>query len=160
MGARPWSSPQNAGELLALLDKAEPMPDNGQPQFAFQSCSTEPEKSKVPLISSPSETASYACSPGNVLEHEPPSGGRQSSEVAQTLTDQKPGLQPAEALIRFVREILVHLLQTPKSEGEIASTLQVSSAQLRVWLQKFVDEELIEKRLKPSRYVVQQKKLL
>ena len=160
MGAKPWHNPQNSDQFLSVFDENEAAPIDEQSQLAFQSTSSEPEELKINLISAPNEIVNNTSKSGNIIEQESHSGGEQISETPQILTDQVPSIEPAEALIRYVRDILVRLLLTPKNESEIASVLQVSSAQTKVWLQKFVDEEVLEKRLKPVRYVIRQKQLL
>ncbi|MGO8758666.1 MAG: DNA-processing protein DprA [Terracidiphilus sp.] len=160
MGAKLWPNPQNSDQLLAVFDEVERSPDIEQPQFAFQPLSAEHTTSKAPLIDDSNEAAGNGWNPGSAAKQEQPSDGRQSSEIAQTFTDQEPALDPAEALIGYIREILARLLRTPMSESEIASALQVSSAQVRTWLKKLIDEDVLEKRAKPLRYAVRQKMLL
>jgi predicted Rossmann fold nucleotide-binding protein DprA/Smf involved in DNA uptake len=160
MGAKPWPNPQNSDQFLAVFDESESTPDDEQSQLAFQSTSSEPEEPKEPLIHPPSENASNTPTSGKILEQESHFCSEPSSEATQILTDHIARLEPAGSLIGCVRDILVRLLLTPKSESEIASILQVSTAQTKVWLQKFIDEEVLDKRLRPVRYVVRQKTLL
>ncbi len=68
-------------------------------------------------------------------------------------------LAPAEALFEAVRELLRHLLATPMKDSEIAVALDVSTAQVKVWLQRLVDEGFIEKQKKPAGYVLKQARL-
>lgn len=44
-------------------------------------------------------------------------------------------------------------------DAEVAAALDVSSAQAKAWLQRLVDEGVIEKRKKPVGYVVKQSSL-
>jgi DNA processing protein len=68
-------------------------------------------------------------------------------------------LSPAEALFEAVRELLRHLLTTPMKDSEVAVALNVTTAQAKVWLQRLVDEDFIEKQKKPAGYVVKQARL-
>jgi hypothetical protein len=156
IGARPWPNPQNADQFLAVFDESNPTPNDEQAKLAFQSTPCEPEKPKATLIDNPSEIVSDIRKSGELPRQESHSGSEQNSEVGQIPTGHKADLEPAGALIGCVRDILVCQLVTPKSESEIASVLQVSSAQARAWLQKFVDERVLEKRLNPVRYVIRQ----
>ena len=44
-------------------------------------------------------------------------------------------------------------------DTEVAAGLDVSNAQAKVWLQRLVDEGVLEKQKKPAGYVVKQKRL-
>ncbi|MBN1508472.1 MAG: DNA-processing protein DprA [Sedimentisphaerales bacterium] len=58
---------------------------------------------------------------------------------------------PAEELFGKVRELLTRM-DTAKTESEIAEELQVSKGQAREWLQRLVDEGVLEKLSRPNRY--------
>ena len=68
-------------------------------------------------------------------------------------------LSPAEALFETVRKLLRHLLTTPMKDSEVAVALDVTTAQAKVWLQRLIEEGLIEKQKKPAGYVVKQARL-
>lgn len=59
---------------------------------------------------------------------------------------------PAEALFAVVRVCLPRILITPKKESEIASELQLTTTQVREWLQRLVEEGAVEKGPKKSFY--------
>lgn len=61
---------------------------------------------------------------------------------------------PADALFATVREMIQGLLRNPMRDAEVADALDVSSAQSKEWLQRLVDEGVLEKLSKPVRYVV------
>jgi predicted Rossmann fold nucleotide-binding protein DprA/Smf involved in DNA uptake len=61
---------------------------------------------------------------------------------------------PAEALFATVREMIRKLLRNPMRDAEVADALDVSNAQSKEWLQRLVDEGVLEKLSKPVRYVV------
>ncbi len=67
---------------------------------------------------------------------------------------------PAAILIACVRKILIDFLATSRTEKEISAALQVSAPQAKMWLQKFIEEGLIERRAKPVRYALKEKTLL
>jgi DNA processing protein len=44
-------------------------------------------------------------------------------------------------------------------DAEVATALDVSNTQAKAWLQRLVDEGVLEKQKKPADYVVKQKRL-
>ena len=66
---------------------------------------------------------------------------------------------PADIRFAAVQGIIQVLLETPMKDVEVATALEVSSAQAKAWLQRLVDEGVIEKQKRPARYVVKQSSL-
>ena len=66
---------------------------------------------------------------------------------------------PANAVLTAVREALQQLLVTPMRDIEVAEALDISAAQAKIWLQRFVDEGVLEKRKRPNVYVAKQARL-
>ena len=66
---------------------------------------------------------------------------------------------PAETLFAAVREVIQLLLKAPMKDAEVAAALDVSNAQAKAWLQRLVDEGVIEKQKKPAGYIVKQSSL-
>ena len=62
-------------------------------------------------------------------------------------------------MLTAVREALKQLLVAPMKDIEIADALDISAVQARIWLQRFVDEGVLEKRKKPKVYVTKQFRL-
>ena len=60
-------------------------------------------------------------------------------------------LTPADALFAKVRELL-EKMTTPKTVVEVATDLQVSKSQAKEWLQRLVEEGVLEKLSRPVRY--------
>jgi DNA processing protein len=58
-----------------------------------------------------------------------------------------------------VREALKQLLVAPMKDVEIADALDISAVQARIWLQRFVDEGVLEMRKRPKVYVAKQSRL-
>lgn len=67
--------------------------------------------------------------------------------------------KPADVLFVAVREVIQQLLKAPLKDAEVASALDVSNAQAKAWLQRLVDEGVIEKQKKPAGYIVKQSNL-
>lgn len=85
-------------------------------------------------------------------------GSRQISATRQpavSINDSKFPLSvefsPAEELFAKVRE-LIGKMQSAKTEAEIAADLQISKSQAKDWLQRLVEEGVIEKFTRPVRY--------
>ena len=66
---------------------------------------------------------------------------------------------PADTLFAAVREVIQLLLKVPMKDAEVAAALDVSNAQAKAWLQRLVDEGVIEKQKKPAGYIVKQSSL-
>ena len=54
---------------------------------------------------------------------------------------------------------ITSLLKAPMKDAEVATALDVSTAQAKAWLQHLVDEGVIEKQKKPAGYIVKQSSL-
>ncbi len=57
----------------------------------------------------------------------------------------------ADELFAKVRELLGKM-ETPKTDAEVAADLDVSKSQAKEWLQRLVEEGVMEKHTKPVRY--------
>ena len=66
---------------------------------------------------------------------------------------------PADALSAAAREAFRQLLIAPMKDIEVAAALDISTAQAKIWLQRFVDEGILEKRKKPNVYIAKQFRL-
>lgn len=125
-GAFPWPNPQDANALDAILKTAPP---------SLSSSS----QSSLPLFSeeyprvtpTPKEATPEASSPAPT---EPPA--------------------PADMLLDAVRSVLQAILTSPMKDSEIATELDVSISQTRAWLRRFVDDGIIERQNRPSRYIM------
>jgi hypothetical protein len=65
----------------------------------------------------------------------------------------------AGTLFAVVRESIQQILIIPMRDTEVAAALEVSTAQAKDWLQRLVDEGLLEKQKKPAGYVIKRKRL-
>lgn len=74
-------------------------------------------------------------------------------------TQKKPSLSPAEVLLKTVHEVLEDILKHPMKEEEIASILEVSITQTRIWLKRLLEEGRIEKQIRPARYFLAPERL-
>ncbi len=127
-GALSWPNPETPGALAETLVVEASVKENafGQNERSF-SVREEPNQAyDIPPSSLPSDD-SFA----------PPS--------------LEAPLTPADALFAKVRELL-EKMTTPKTDAEVATDLQVSKSQAKEWLQRLVDEGVLEKLSRPVRY--------
>lgn len=79
--------------------------------------------------------------------------------IDEAMQPPQPESTPAEMLFAAVRASIQELLSTPMKDAEVAAALDVSNTQAKVWLQRLVEECVIEKQKKPAGYVLRQKRL-
>lgn len=124
-GAFPWPNPQDANALDAVLTTAPPsLSPSSQSSLPLFS-KEEPRVTPKPQEATP--------------ETSPPVPKAPST--------------PADMLLDTVRSVLQAMLKSPMKDSEIATALDVSLSQTRDWLRRFVDEGVIEKKIRPSRYI-------
>ncbi len=132
-GAIPWPNPQDTSAFEGVFDAAMPTPiATPQPGLA--------------LYSSDRPSAIEPISPGV----------REASPVTEIPINPAP---PSDTLFSAVREVIRQLLNTPMKDAEVAATLDVSKVQAKAWLQRLVDEGVIEKQKKPAGYIAKQSSL-
>ena len=72
--------------------------------------------------------------------------------VGREEAEQLNGANPAEALLQAVEKIILAVLEVPRTESEIADTLEVSRSQARDWLRRLSDRGVVERSERPVRY--------
>jgi len=152
-GALPWPNPQDVDSFEDVFNVAMPTP-TASPQVGLALFSNEEPTSAnaKPVTPVP---------PAKVLEEPPPVTPEAVAPLDEAKEPAKPESAPAEVLFAAVREAIQQLLSTPKKDAEVAAALDVSNAQAKAWLQRLVDEGVLEKQKKPAGYVaVKQKQLL
>jgi len=94
------------------------------------------------------------------LSQQKPVAVTQENTFNQTLFEiQAAAISPSEVLFTAVRNILKQLLTTPMKDSDIAAKLQISISQTKEWLQRLVNEDVLEKQKKPVCYVVKRSSL-
>lgn len=173
-GALPWPNPQDADAFDAVFEAAAPTPvsspQSGLALFTEDGSSgavpTTPSfPETTPVIEVPSEQVPTSAaapidepveptpqpSPSTALTVEAPSEA--TSPIATSPST------PADTLFAAVRGVIQQLLSVPMKDAEVATALDVSTAQAKAWLQRLVDEGVIEKQKKPAGYIVKQSSL-
>ena len=172
-GAILWPNPQDADAFEAVFEVAAPTsapsPQSGLALFSGAGTSdilpTPPAVQVTPLaIEAPSEPApppAAAMSDETVeAEPEPASSSASAPDVIKATSSMATTVStPADMLFATVRGVIHQLLKAPMKDAEIAAALDVSNTQAKAWLQRLVDEGVIEKQKKPAGYIIKQSSL-
>jgi DNA processing protein len=137
-GALPWPNPQDPDTFSALFDVVLPNKSEAIAQAGF-----------TPLDQQSTLLKSF-----NTQRLEP-----ENKAAEPTPSALQPALNPADILFATVRELLRNM-KTLKTDAEVAADLNVSKSQMREWLQRLVEEGLLEKHRKPPRYGVKVQRFL
>jgi DNA-binding transcriptional ArsR family regulator len=81
---------------------------------------------------------------------------QQNQEARTVIQRSESDFSAGEVLFEAVRQVIQRLLRTPMKEAELASALQVSPPQIRAWLSRLIDEDIVTKQKKPMGYVIKQ----
>jgi predicted Rossmann fold nucleotide-binding protein DprA/Smf involved in DNA uptake len=169
-GAIPWPNPQDADTFEGVFDVAAPTPVvyslTGLALFpsdgpSAMASTPQPVSEIPPAIVAPTESSQASApnaepvqpTPDASITQAPVNKGEAASSIVTSVTT------PADILFAAVRGIIQLMLKTPMKDVDVATALEVSSAQAKAWLQRLVDEGVIEKQNKPARYVVKQSSL-
>jgi len=175
-GALPWPNPQDVNSFAEVFNVPIPM-SAASPQvgFALFSNDVPPAADAMPTApvslntasvpqaesepSSPVYVVPNAQASTAVPEEPPPVTPEAVAQIGDTGESPQSESTPAELLFSAVRAAIQQLLSTPMIEAEVAAALDVSNAQAKAWLQRLVDDGVIEKQKKPVGYIVKQKRL-
>lgn len=83
----------------------------------------------------------------------------ESPPSALEQAEPKTVLTPADALFATVLSVIPKLLSTPMKDTEVATALDVSTAQAKAWLQRLMIQGVIEKQKKPAGYIAKPSRL-
>jgi DNA processing protein len=167
-GALPWPSPDDADTFEAVFEVAAPKPVRS-PQPGLALFSEDGPSGVAPMFPVLSETKTVIDVLGESVltnavpldepvklmpEPVPPAEviPKATPEAARPMLTTP--LTPAETLFASVRGVIQLLLKSPMKDAEVAAALDVSTAQARTWLQRLVEEGVIERQKKPAGYIV------
>ena len=171
-GAIAWPDPDDASSFNAVF-AALPMPNGGRAATSLFS----DEETSVPAAGAPevpgdltavSKVEEDSTPLGDIVRDSPAAPEHGGASRRQPSMQESPGNVDmaaratngaADALYATVRELLLDLLVDPMKDAEVAEELQISAVQARTWLQRLVDEGVVEKKKKPSGYVVRRRLL-
>lgn len=162
-GALAWPNPEDA-ESFEVVFSASPPAATVSAQTGFTlSVSDAPAKDELPAPT-PLESVATHLEPAAIEADGDDQKKRALPEEPTAMPPPAPAPQivegtPAETLFAAARESIRRLLITPMKDAEVAAVLEVSPAQAKAWLQRLVDEGVLEKQKKPAGYIVKQKRL-
>lgn len=173
-GALPWPNPRDVDSFDEVFDVPIP-PTASSSQVGFSlfdgalavdtlpTAPAAPETAPVTKAenesSAPAHTVSDAQSPLTVPEEQLPALSEAATRVDESNESPQPDLAPAEVVFSAVRTAIQQLLSAPMKDTEVAIALDVSNVQAKAWLQRLVDDGVIEKQKKPAGYVLKPKRL-
>lgn len=166
-GALPWPNPQDVDSFEEVFSMAMPMasPQVGLALFSKEA-PTAPALRDTSLVpqaasesSAPVDVVSDAQPPVEASEKLPPVTPEVVVSIDEAMESTQPESTPAELLFATVRAAIEQLLSRPMKDAEVAAALEVSNAQAKVWLQRLVDEGVLEKQKKPTGYILKQSSL-
>lgn len=170
-GALPWPNPQDVDSFEALFNVATPArtapAQVGLMLFSDDVPSPADAKQATPVpldAALPLKTETAPSIPVSVVSDEPAVEPLPVTPECASLLDKakgapQPESPPAEVLFAAVRTAIQQLLSAPMKDVEVAAALDVSTSQAKAWLQRLVDEGLIEKQKKPAGYIAKQSNL-
>ncbi|MET0329866.1 MAG: DNA-processing protein DprA [Dyella sp.] len=165
-GALAWPNPNDADSFENLLS-ASPTPPTPSEQTGFMLLAESDEQFDDESPTRPPCGSSDVSRPdviSAVIENGIDQAIQEkregpSIEKLDKTVQHKVQATPAETLIAAARESIQMLLITPMKDAEVAAALEVTTAQAKAWLQRLVEEDVLEKQKKTAGYVVKQKPL-
>ena len=163
-GAIPWPNPQDANEFECVFDVDTHTPKPTR-HSGLTLCISEAQSYVVPRPSAALEKQKLPEAPIQPMTSIHPVASKEAIENASSAEPDAGNplldapLTPADTLFAAAREVIELMLKVPMKDAEVAAALDVSSTQTKAWLQRLVDQGVIEKRKKPAGYVVKQSSL-
>jgi DNA processing protein len=173
-GALPWPNPQDRDSFEEVFKVAMPTPtaqvgfslfsnDGLLPADAISTAPVPREASPARQIgsepSAPVDAVADTPPPVTASEALPPVTPEAAAPIDEAKESPRPESTLAEALFAVVRTAIQQILSAPMKDAEVAAALDVSNMQAKAWLQRLVDEGVLEKLKKPAGYVLKQKRL-
>lgn len=175
-GALPWPNPKDVESFEDVFNVAmtTPMasPQVGSALFANEQLTLADLKPTAPVL--PDAAAAPQATSERLVLIDVVTDAQPNAAALEELTSVTPGTlvpieednespqpetTPAEVLFAAARAAIQQLLSAPMKDTEVAAELNVSSAQAKAWLQRLVDEGVLEKQKKPAGYIIKQKRL-
>ena len=169
-GALDWPNPTDGDTLTNLIHEAasrEPAASDYPAQVGLALAAREPAATDAPthtaepsapvIPASPEPTATVPVIA--ICTRPTESLPTAESSPRPPSIEPSPITNPAEALFSTVREVLKQSLTVPTKDAEVAAMLNVSTPQAKAWLQRLVEEGVIEKQKKPAGYVTKRNAL-
>jgi len=173
-GALPWPNPQDSDAFEAVFNSSLPTqePPSQTGLGLFSGVKSKEASGEMQLASEPSSSTKAPS------KSTPPPSDAQKNEAAEptpkptvlvsSVSEESTAVvnpamlepaMPADALFMAAREAITSLLKVPMKDTEVATALNVTTAQAKAWLQQLADTGVIEKQKKPAGYIVKQARL-
>ncbi|HBD32921.1 MAG TPA: DNA protecting protein DprA, partial [Cupriavidus sp.] len=143
---------------ISLFSNDGPSPADAMPTSPVP-LGTAPVPQVGSQSSAPADLVPDAQRPVAAIEEQPSVTSEAVAPIGDAKESPQPESTPAEVLFAAVRTAIQRLLIAPMKDAEVAAALDVSSAQAKAWLQRLIDEGVVEKQKKPAGYVVKQNRL-
>ena len=149
-GALAWPNPQDAAELDEMFSSRR----DTQPASVREAADLGSVAPAEPLAASVEDVRQGFEEPARGLDRVA-EGVESVSAAAGAIRPgaQSKAPQSADALHELATRLMLQLLESPKSEEQIAEALGVLPEQAKVWLTWLVDEGVVEQTADPGRYV-------
>lgn len=118
-----------------------------QPDCALALLTEEPASAPV----APVPHALSAAEAADTMSPLTPEASSMTNDLKEFHQDEST---PADVLFAAVRAAIRQVLRAPMEDAEVATALNVSHAQAAAWLQRLVEEDVIEKLSRPARFRV------
>lgn len=173
-GALPWPNPRDIASFENVFQMSTPSaptpPRDGPSLFdappAADTPATPPDASEAAAVA---RIGGGSAGPGDVDPETQPPAMRPAESPPAFPNAERPGegatqepqsgAPPAEMLFSVVRSLLRQHLIVVMTDAQVASVLDVSNAQAKAWLQRLVEEGVLEKTKKPIGYIIKQERL-
>ncbi|WP_372916266.1 DNA-processing protein DprA [Sandarakinorhabdus sp.] len=147
-GAIHWPNPTAPEDLQTLLDAAPEQPAELQLSLKAQMDPT-PALGPTGLICGTAKKIA----PFNAAEATP-------DENAESDAKPEHSLDPADQLFAAVQPIIIEFAQQAIKDGELAAALHVPKLLAKTWLDRMVDDGVLQRQKKPAGYVIRSARLL
>lgn len=157
-GAILWPNPQDS-ESFNQIFSTRITPSESSQQAGFSLSSFEVDDNSSNPITTQSSMAPPNTSHASVLAEAPDSEKRNTgAESPETSNTDKSGVATQtdhfDILFSTAKKLIKELAKEPTKEADIAAALNITGGQAKIWLQRLVDEGVVEKLTKPVEYVV------
>lgn len=169
-GARPWPNPVDVEAFEEVFAEPAPMsPEARQGGLALlpgdehtdssQTTTKLPEPDAAPRVNVQQPLPDAAVLDEGKAAAEVPADSLGTVAPKEVQDSQQINSSPADILFAAVRTAVQQLLIAPMKDVEVAAALGVSNAQAKAWLDRLMDEGVVEKQKRPVGYVLKSKRL-
>lgn len=162
-GALAWPNPVDMTSFETVFN-ASPLASECSTQAAFELSAGEVsggDTTATPTSPDLGADCQNETEPATVPAHGSQRTSLDDTSAVSSAAQAAPDLAvtPAEALFAAARESIRRILDVPMKDTDLAAALEVSPAQMKAWLQRLVNEGVLEKQAKkPAAYFLKQQR--